>query len=56
MYKINFCALSDVRLGSVRSLPCGPCGLAGRRLPRIQEVLGSNPTEGKNVIFHILLY
>ena len=39
----------------VRSLPCSPCGLAGRRLPRMQEVVGLNPTEGK-ICFHALFY
>ena len=31
----------------------GPRGLAVRRLPRMQEVVGSNPTEGKNLFFTI---
>ena len=41
----------------VRSLPLGPCGLAGKRLPQMQEVVISNLTENKFVgFFHILLY
>ena len=44
-----------ISLGVVRSLPWGPRGLAARRLPRMQEVVGSNPTEGK-FVFHNLLY
>ena len=34
-------------LGVIRSQPWGPRGLAVRRLPRMQEVVGSIPTEGK---------
>ena len=33
-----------ISLGVVRSLPWGPRGLAVRRLPRMQEVVGSNKT------------
>ena len=40
-----------ISLGVVRSLPRGPCGLAIRRLPRMQEVVGSNPTEGTKIYF-----
>ena len=36
----------NISLGVVRSLLWGPRGLAVRRLPRMQEVVGSNPTEG----------
>ena len=36
-----------ISLGVVCSLPWGPRGLAVKRLPRMQEVVGSNPTEGK---------
>ena len=36
-----------ISFGVVRSLPWGPRGLAVRRLPQMQEVVGSNPTEGK---------
>ena len=39
----------NISLGIVRSLPWGPCGLAGKRLPRMQEVVGSNPTEGTKI-------
>ena len=39
--------IESISLGVVRSLPWGPRGLAVRRLPRMQEVVGSNPTEGK---------
>ena len=41
----------NISLGVVRSLPWGPRGLAVRRLPRMQEVVGSNPTEGKIWLF-----
>ena len=37
----------NISLSVVRSLPWSPCGLAGRRLPPMQKVFGSNPTEGK---------
>ena len=38
-FKINLCV--------VCSLPWGPRVLAGKRLPRMKEILGSNPSEGK---------
>ena len=41
--------------GVVRSLPGGLRGLAVRRLPRMQEVVGSNPTEGKICFSHFTL-
>ena len=44
-------------LGVFRSLAWGLCGLAVRRLPRVQGVVGSNPTEGKIFgFYYILLY
>ena len=44
-----------ISLGVVRSLPWGPRGLVVRRLPRMQEVVGSNPTEGKICLLHFTL-
>ena len=38
---------SQTNLSAVRSLPFGPRGLRVRRLPWMQEVVGSNPTEVK---------
>ena len=40
-----------ISLGVVRSLPWGSCGLAVRRLPRMQEVVGSNLTEATKICF-----
>ena len=37
----------NISRGIVRSLPWGPRGLAVRRLPRMQVVVGSNLIEGK---------
>ena len=37
----------NISLSVVRSLPWGPHGLKVRRLPRMQEVVGSNLIEGK---------
>ena len=45
----------NISLGVVRSLPLSPCGLAVRRLPRMQEVVGSNPTEDKIWFSHFTL-
>ena len=44
-----------ISLGVVRSLPWGPRGLAVWRLPRMQEVVGLNPTEGKICFSHFTL-
>ena len=46
----------DIFLGVVRSLPWGPRGLAVRHLPRMQEVVGSNHTEGKICFSHFTLF
>ena len=46
----------NISLGVVRSLQWGPCGLAGRRSPLMQEVVGSNPTEGKLSFSHFTLF
>ena len=46
----------NISLGVVRSLPLGPRGLAVRRLLRMQEVVGSNPTEGKNFFSQFTLF
>ena len=35
---------------------CSELGLVVRRLPRRQEVVGSNPPRAQKFIFHILLY
>ena len=40
-----------ISLGVVRSLLGGPCGLVERRLPRMQKVLSSTPTEGTKIYF-----
>jgi hypothetical protein len=48
--------LQYVSLGVDRSLPLGPCGLAIRRLPWMQEVMGRYSPRVKKFIFHILLY
>ena len=37
----------NISLGVVRSLPWGLCNLAVKRLPQMQEVVGSNPTQSK---------
>ena len=42
--EINF----NISVGVVCSLPWDPCGLAVRRLPQMQEVVGSNPIEDNN--------
>ena len=44
-----------ISLGVVRSLSWGPRSLAVRRLPRMQEVVGSNPTERKICFSHFTL-
>ena len=51
--KISLNTEANIRLGVVCPLPWGPRGLAVRRLPRVQEVVGSNPTEGKIYSFTI---
>ena len=43
-------------IGVVCSLPLGPRGLAVKCLPRMQEVVGSNLTEGKIRISQFTLF
>ena len=44
LWRKIFSRCFNISLCVVRSLPLGPRGLAVRRLPRMQEVMGSNPT------------